>query len=171
MIDRSNPMGDDVVVGGDCSDEDFVRQAMQLAAGYGSGGMGMPPNANGMCPPGAMGITGRLTTVGSPEVTALGAGATATVTIEATKGTIVACRLILDAQDSGNIDVDDVKVGGISIFPTSEKIFGNAFSSANQRGGHLPFLPAPVSQKILVSITNTSAAALTTRVGLAAILL
>lgn len=159
MLDRSNPDAD-VVVGGDCDDE-FLRQAMSIAQQCGAPMAGA--NAGAACNT----IVGpRMTTVGAPASLALAANASATITITSRKGLLVGNRLVLPASIAEALVVTDVSVGGTTIMPSGDPIFGEAFSSANQRGGHLPFIPAPVSQIITVTVTNVSDAAVDVRVAL-----
>lgn len=160
MIDRSNPdmalgldaiaragMNPDTVIGGGCDDDGmaFIQQALAMA-----GSCGVQPAAQAA----GCGVVGpRLTTIGSPVTTIL-SSANTDVTITIRTGTFIGRRLILPNATASLLRVASVKVGNTNILSSADPINGSLFSSANMRGGDLPFIPAPTNQTITVSLLS-----------------
>lgn len=163
MIDRFSP---ETVVGS-CSDDDasFVARAMQAAQACGAP-VGQMSNANGA----SCAMPPMLATLGSP-VTTCTTVVTTDITATIRKGTFVGKRLILPAEYAAGLRVTAVKVGATPVTLSDDPIFGEAFSSANQRGGELPFIPAPVNQIIVVSVYNETTATIATHFAISGVML
>jgi hypothetical protein len=105
---------------------------------------------------------GRRTTLGSPVTSlTLSTETTVTITVRLRGGsTFVGHRLILPSEMASSVRVKTVKVNAEDILPSADPIPGEVFSSANQRGGELPFLPCSTNSTIAVELTNETAAAI-----------
>lgn len=144
----------DSTVIGACGEDNFVQQAMALAAQC-----GIAPQGTGSPTPGCVGP--RKGTIGS-ALTALGAGLTVEIQITVRKGTFVGNRLKVSKGAAVNdLLITDVQVGGTSIMLSSDPLETAVSDPANCPGGvALPFLPAPVSQVISVFLKNTTNASI-----------
>lgn len=146
MFDRKE---EEVVVGQGCNgyqDPNFAQAAFQAAqaCGFGSGG-------------------GCAKTVIGTPVTSIASATTGTVTITVRMrraGGFQGSRLILPAEVAAAVRVTRVLCGANDILPTEDPIPGEVFSSANELGGYLPFLPVMNNDTIKVELYNETAAAI-----------
>lgn len=145
MIERN----EEVVVGQGCNgyqDPNFAQAAYAAAqaCGFGSGGG---------C---------AKTVIGSPVGTIASATTgTVTITIKMRRaGGFQGSRLVIPAETAAAVRVTRVLCGANDILPTEDPIAGETFSSVNELGGYLPFLPVMNNDTIKIELYNETAAAI-----------
>lgn len=152
----------ETVVAGGCSESEYVAEAMQVAAAC--GGQVPQPNANGQYGRGAScGLGGRKTVLGSPLTTQTASqNNDISITVRLRGGnTFVGRRLMIPAEYASSVRVAAVKCDADDVLPSADPIPGEVFSTANQRGGELPFLPVKQNSTITITLTNETTAAIT----------